>query len=709
MTVGITELPPEGMQLGGVALAGDADRGTKTTEGLSLLFTTAGITVQGPQPQIERLLVWSGLDTATCREKIALNDGRSAAVMELTSGGQSIRFLLPTETVTPGQAAYLDQALPAWLARYKGTSAPNGAAASTPPAASASSTSDSNAFQPAGAAAAGAAAAAAATGAAAYGAPPVPGAPSTPAGSPQTPMAPAATAQTASPPPPPPGPTFTAAPAAAPAGAPPPPPPPAASPAPSEWAPAAAGATGSAAWETTAGTGAPGPDASGWDNPPLGQVAAADVLPPPKKTRSWRKGQAEGETPAPGAGAPGSPPFDPAAIDLGTLPPPPAGYTLPNGGGAPVSWTPPVDPATGQTQWDNPASPTGVLAPEEAAPKKSRGWRKGSKATAAAAGAAAGVTGASALASPGDLTPPAPGAGTGMGTAMPSPSDPFFAAVPPAGPGDGFTPPTTTEAPPPKSSRSTLLLVILLIVVVVAAGVFYYFKKHSSSTPAVTTPTVTAPSGTAADIALAGSINLRLTDLPAGWARSPTTVQGAIPPVTPAASQVQAERVFAACVGQPLAVVAGMFGTAALPGQTAAVKSPTFESGANANIQMYSTTTVMGTAAEAAPLAAPFANANFLTCFTQYQSALIAASVPGATAKVQPVTLPVPSGVKSYGYITTFTVPNQGTEVVGEGFILGGRTETRLEPTTNGPAIPSSAFNPAYSAIVARVAQAANK
>src|SRR5271154_745021 len=129
MTVGITELPPEGMQLGGVALAGDADRGTKTTEGLSLLFTTAGITVQGPQPQIERLLVWSGLDSASCREKIVLPDGRNAAVMELTSGGQSIRFLLPLDTVTPGQAAYLDQALPAWLSRYRG--APT--AASPPP------------------------------------------------------------------------------------------------------------------------------------------------------------------------------------------------------------------------------------------------------------------------------------------------------------------------------------------------------------------------------------------------------------------------------------------------------------------------------------------------------------------------------------------------------------------------------------------------
>ena len=124
MTVGITELPPEGMQLPGVALAGDAERGTKTTEGISLLFTTAGITVQGPQPQIERLLVWTALDSAVCRETINLPDGRSAAIMELTSGGQAIRFLLPADAVSPGQAAYLDQALPAWLARYKGVAAP---------------------------------------------------------------------------------------------------------------------------------------------------------------------------------------------------------------------------------------------------------------------------------------------------------------------------------------------------------------------------------------------------------------------------------------------------------------------------------------------------------------------------------------------------------------------------------------------------------
>ena len=49
------------------------------------------------------------------------------------------------------------------------------------------------------------------------------------------------------------------------------------------------------------------------------------------------------------------------------------------------------------------------------------------------------------------------------------------------------------------------------------------------------------------------------------------------------------------------------------------------------------------------------------------------------------------------------------TEVVGEGYLLGGRTETRLQPSTNGPAIPGGAFTPAYNAVVARVAQAASR
>jgi hypothetical protein len=120
---------------------------------------------------------------------------------------------------------------------------------------------------------------------------------------------------------------------------------------------------------------------------------------------------------------------------------------------------------------------------------------------------------------------------------------------------------------------------------------------------------------------------------------------------------------------------------------------------------MFSTTAVMGSTAQAQPLEAPFADPNFVTCFSQYQSAVVAAAVPGATATVAPVTLAASGGVVSHGYLTTFTIPNQGSQVVGEAFILGGRTETLLEPSTNGPAVPSSAFNPAYNAVVTRVAQ----
>ena len=125
MAVGAMELPPEGMLLGGVVLAGDPARGIETTEGLSLLFTTKGITVKGDDPATERHFAWSGLDSASCHGEVQRGGGRTATPLELTSAGQTVQFLLPSETVSPGQAAYLDQALPAWLERYRGTDAAN--------------------------------------------------------------------------------------------------------------------------------------------------------------------------------------------------------------------------------------------------------------------------------------------------------------------------------------------------------------------------------------------------------------------------------------------------------------------------------------------------------------------------------------------------------------------------------------------------------
>jgi hypothetical protein len=124
-----------------------------------------------------------------------------------------------------------------------------------------------------------------------------------------------------------------------------------------------------------------------------------------------------------------------------------------------VAWSPPVDPVTGQAQWDNSSFSTGVVAPE--APKKSRGWRSSRKAEV---GAAAGATGADLLL-PSDMTAPS---GSPVPGPYGSPLDPFAAGPPP---GEGFPPPGESGPPPAKKSRTTLLLVVLLVVVVAAGAV----------------------------------------------------------------------------------------------------------------------------------------------------------------------------------------------------------------------------------------------
>jgi hypothetical protein len=774
MTVGITELPPEGMQLGGVALAGDVERGTKTTEGLSLLFTTAGITVQGPQPQIERLLVWSGLDSASCREKTILSDGRNAAVMELTSGGQSIRFLLPMDTVTPGQAAYLDQALPAWLSRYK-------ASATTPPPPPSTSVQSTQSTQSApitpptptaptsnepkpGVAAAGIGAASVATTSATNGsnrdapdrrdgsetrdAPETHDAPETVAGSadrarppapgsevppPNPPVGPGAGSAAANLPgpafagpafsetsgsgtsqaPPSPSSTESASSTQSTQPAPPPPPPPPVT------RTGALPPAGTAGWEAAA---APPPATSGWNSPPIGaEPPVADMpptttpptVPPPtddlaaptKKTRGWRKSRPpatavpppiSAPVPPPGALAPlppPEPPVDPTPLRLNTpLPPPqPANTTGPG----PVVWKPPVDPATGAVVWDQ------VEAPPAAPPKKSRGWRKGAKGAAAAGG----ISAAALLAEPPGADTPAAGSPTTL--TQPEP-DAFAGLTPPAEPGGhgGATP----KAPTPKVNRTLLWVLLAVVIVAIGAGTYFALKKNNNSTTTATTVvTNPTPSPAVADAALATSINLRLSDLPAGWSQTAGVGQVPTTSLAPASAQTRANQSLASCLGQPVDVVTGLFAGATLPGQTASVRSPSFQSGPDPNIQMFSDTRVFQTTGDAQSLAAPFAAGNFATCFGQYQSALVSAAIPGATAQVETVALQSPAGIRGFGYLTTLTVPNRGTQVVGEAFIVGGRMETLIQPSTNGPPVPSGPFGAAYNSVTGRMAAAVDK
>ena len=180
------------------------------------------------------------------------------------------------------------------------------------------------------------------------------------------------------------------------------------------------------------------------------------------------------------------------------------------------------------------------------------------------------------------------------------------------------------------------------------------------------------------------------------------------PPVAPAAAQATATNAMASCLSSSYAVVSGLFDSGSLPGQASLVQSPMFQSAAGSSFQMASRTTASSSSGQVQALDSVFTDPKFDTCYQQYQSLLIQAAAPGATASVQPVTLTSPTGVQAYGVVTTYTVPNAGTEVVGDAYLLGGRVVTVIQPSTNGAAIPASVFAPAFNAVASRVAASAS-
>ena len=94
----------------------------------------------------------------------------------------------------------------------------------------------------------------------------------------------------------------------------------------------------------------------------------------------------------------------------------------------------------------------------------------------------------------------------------------------------------------------------------------------------------------------------------------------------------------------------------------------------------------------------------FVTCFGQYQSALVSAAVAGVDRPVQTVTsrFRPGSGLRLPDHLDS---PGLGTAVKGQAFIVGGRIEAPLVPTTNGRRAPS-AFASAYDAVTGRMARA---
>ena len=285
----------------------------------------------------------------------------------------------------------------------------------------------------------------------------------------------------------------------------------------------------------------------------------------------------------------------------------------------------------------------------------------------------------------------------------PAPTPGFPTVTPP---GAGFNPPAPGVEPKPKSNQTVVAVLVVVLLVVIGGVAYFAVKRNSNSTPTTVATNPVAPRATA-DVALAASVNLHLTDLPNGWSRSPSTVKSLVP-VPPAAALVQADRGLSSCLSQPYGLVAGLFGNATVPGSSAAASSPTFQSGTDSGVQMASTTTVMTTVAGAQVLADPFANSELplvLRGLPDGPGLGHRARVVGHGAGRHPS---VPAGVKTFGYLTTFTGPAGQTAVEGEAFMFGGRMETRLVPTTNGPAVPQSAFASAYDAVSDRLSQAVN-
>jgi hypothetical protein len=251
--------------------------------------------------------------------------------------------------------------------------------------------------------------------------------------------------------------------------------------------------------------------------------------------------------------------------------------------------------------------------------------------------------------------------------------------------------------------RSTLFVAIgTVVALLIAGGVYWAVDSSGNSAVSTTTPTTTGPPS--ADQQLVNSINLRLTDLPGGWARVPPVGAG----LTPTQKRAQAKVVdqFADCLAMPRAFIGGLFGDLPQRDQVAAGDSPTFATAASPATIAGSHTTVVETAADATADAVPFTKSNFTSCFSQFQNGSAAVQVSGGTAQTSEFNLFAPTGVHGYAYTTTITLPGKGTVLTESIFMIGERTETGLTFQTAGTAVSSDAVDSAYTAMAQRIAGA---
>ncbi len=263
----------------------------------------------------------------------------------------------------------------------------------------------------------------------------------------------------------------------------------------------------------------------------------------------------------------------------------------------------------------------------------------------------------------------------------------------------------------PEKNRRPLYLLIGLLVVIAPAGGFYYWHNHKSSSTTTTTTISTPSTGSSigADAALAASVNITRADLPAGWTVSGTPGQVLQVPTAERAATAAAVPAFASCLGVSETIVSGQFGHTVGAAVSARSASPRFALAGSPATTIDSRSAVLRSSAAVTADQAPFKSPKFVSCFQTFQESVYGAAAAGTTVQVSQVQLAAAAPVVSYGYISTVTIPNQGTVVNGQAFVFGGRVEAVLEPVTNVPPFPSDAFNMSYQALLQNMAAASTK
>ena len=297
------------------------------------------------------------------------------------------------------------------------------------------------------------------------------------------------------------------------------------------------------------------------------------------------------------------------------------------------------------------------------------------------------------------VPPSPPGRAGAAGPARPWPASagpdtaPALAAPPRPPAPDGEARPRHDGVPAtrsePGAARPSLLVVVL---VVVLGGIGYFLvRKNSTSTPTTAPARRSRRRRPPTRCWPARSTCASPTCPPAG-ARA-RAGPGRRAPAAPAEPRPGGERL-ASCLEPADAVVVRPVRPGPLPGPTSLVQSPMFQSAAGSGIQMASRTTVLTTAGNRCRPQGAFTNPKFDTCYQQFQQSLAAAAAPGSTAAVQPVTLSAPAGRHDLRLREHLHRAGSGTQVVGDAFLLGGRVDTLLQPTTDGPAVPSTSSPP---------------